>query len=159
MEDRLQKWANENKPSDEMLYKDAYWQQIMFVRDRVAGLLARTYTQYKDLVDVVSVHRSKSITLPVYFIDLKEDGVRIWMRNNFYNWNISVASEKPIVCDFLNCFSDEDYSYCFLEGMEDRNFGRYQRNNSKFTVAIFSDYDVYVFFRALKKFFNIVKQD
>ena len=156
---RLQKWANEHKPSDDMIWKDAYWRQIMFVRDKVAGLLARTYTQYRDLVDVVSTHTSKSIICPVYFIDLNKDGVNIWMRYNYFNWNISVLSDERIDCDFLGCFDDRNHNYCFCEGMEKWKFGTYAESKFRFTVCIDSDYDVYVFFRALKHFLKIVPTD
>jgi len=156
----LQEWANENKPDDKMLWKDAYWNQVMFVRDKVAGLLAHTYDEYKSMVRVVGTHNSKSILCPVYFIEL-EEGVRIYMRYNYYNWNISVESlHTPITCDFLGCFSDENYGYCYVEGMEDHKYGTYAENNKKFTVCIHDTYDVYVFFRALKRLFKIVpKQD
>lgn len=158
--ERLQKWANEHAPGDEMLWKNAYWSQIMFVRDKVAGVLARTYEEYRDLVDVVNTHRSKSITCPVYFIDLPKDGVRIWMRYNYYDWNISVESERPITCDFLDTFNDEvGYGYCFCQGMEDKKFGPYKDSNKKFTVCIGDDYEVYTFFRALRKFLGIKKED
>ena len=90
----LQEWANANKPDDKMLWKEAFWDQIIFVRDRVAGILARTYDEYRNLVCVIGTHTSKSIKCPVYRIhlDLKPPagGVDITMRYNFYNWNISI---------------------------------------------------------------------
>lgn len=155
---RLQKWADANAPSDYMLYKDAFWQQISFVRDRVAGLLARTYEQCCDLVDVVSTHCSKSIILPVYHIALPQDRCEFWMRNNFYNWNVSYLGCHPLDCDFLNCFDDSG-SYLFCEGMEEWRYGSHANDPSRFTVCVWNDYDLYVFFRAVKKRFGIMPQD
>jgi hypothetical protein len=163
---RLQKWANDNAPPEEMYWKNAYWSQIIFVRDRVAGTLARTYEEYKDFVGVDGTHTSKSIKCPVYKIDLKvpkfgdkDKIVQIWMRYNYYNWNISIDSEVPLTCDFLNTFNDESgYGYCFCEGMQDKKFGRYRDNNQKFTVCIEDDYVAYTFFRCLKKFLGIKQE-
>ena len=157
---RLQKWANAHAPDEKMLWKSAYWDQIIFIRDSISGLLSRTYKEYKDLVDVTNTHRSKSIECPVYFIDLKRENVKIWMRYNYYDWNISIESEKPINCDFIGTFNDESgYGYCFCQGMEDKKFGMYKDNNRKFTVCIGSDYDLYTFFRVLRNHLGIKKED
>lgn len=156
---RLQAWANDNAPSDEMLWKEAYWDQIIFVRDQIAWLLARNYEEFQDLVAVSGTHRSKSIECPVYFLDLKQDGVRIWMRYNYYDWNISIESERPITCDFLDTFHDGDYTYCFCQGMEDKKFQPYKDNNKKFTVCIGDKYNVYTFLKCLKKFLGIKRED
>jgi hypothetical protein len=151
---RLQAWANKNAPSEQMLWKNSYWGQIMFVRDEISSLLSRSFEEYNDLVDVVGSHTSKSITCPVYFIDLKDFGVRIWMRYNFYNWNVSVESDKPLTCDFLDVVSP-DKDYCFCEGMGDKVFDSYQENKQRFTTCISDHYDLYTFFRCLKKHLGI----
>ena len=31
MEKDLQEWANENKPAENLIWKDGYWEQIIFV--------------------------------------------------------------------------------------------------------------------------------
>jgi hypothetical protein len=152
----LQEWANANKPIAEIFWYQGYWDQIVFVRDRVARILSSTYEEFVKLVDVDGDHTSKGIKLPVYFINLKEYGIRIWMRNNFHNWNVSVISDRPLTCNFLNSFSDKnDYDYCFCEGMEDKKFSRYMHNKRQFTVCVGDNYDMYVFFRALAKFLSI----
>lgn len=155
---RLRRWANENQPSREMLYHDAFRQQIGFIGDRIAGLLSRTHEECCDLVDVVGSHRSKSITLPVYHIVLRQDGAQFWLRNNFHNWNVSAQSARPLCCDFLDCFDDTG-SYLFMEGMEDKRFGSYAIGPDRFSVCVWSDCDLYVFFRAVKKFFGIKPAD
>lgn len=158
---RLQTWINNNLPEENMLWKNAWLDQVIFVRDQVAGLLATSYAQYKDMVDVVATHTSKSIKCPVYFAHVQtlEHGVDIWMRYNFFNWNISVQSDKPITCNFVDCFSDENYGYCYCEGMERWKFGRYSDSQFKFTICLYSDYDAFVFFRVLRKFLGIKKTD
>ena len=73
----------------------------MYVRDVLAGKVGcgLTYKQYKamDVAQVISTHRSKSAVLPVYLLQRPDLGLRLILRNNFYNWKISVISEKPIV--------------------------------------------------------------
>jgi hypothetical protein len=107
------------------------------------------------MVYVVGTHTSKSILCPVYYIELR-DGVRIWMRYNFFNWNVSIDSDQPITCDFLGVLSN--YGYCYCEGMDDK-FDEYTNNNKKFTVCVDNHYDLYVFFRVLKQFFKIKPED
>ena len=152
---KLQIWANEHEPRDEMIWKKAYWNQIIFVRDQIAGLLSSSYEEYNDLVDVVGSHHSKSIECPVYYLYLKDFGVHIWMRYNFHDWNISIESNKPIECDFLDTFDDCCYRYCFCQGMENKKFGPYESNHARFTVCIHNHYDLYTFFRCLKSFLGI----
>lgn len=152
---RLQEWANSNKPHKNLLYKDAFWEQVAFVQDNVARLLSSSFEEFYDLVDVESTHLSKGINCPVYFIELKNYGIKIWMRYNFYNWNISIDSENPLNCNVLNIFSDEDYGYCFCEGMQSHKFGMYKENNSKFTVCLHNAYEVYTFFAVVCNYLGI----
>lgn len=152
----LQEWANANQPGTDMVFHKGYWNQIAFVRDKVASLLSSTYDEFTKLVNVDGNHTSKSIKLPVYFINLREHGIRIWMRNNFHDWNVSIMSDRPLTCNFLNVFSDKSgYGYCFCQGMEDKKFGQYNDNNCQFTVCIADNYDMYVFFRVLAQFLKI----
>jgi len=151
--DRLTAWALENLSEN-----SPAWSQVMFARDHVASILSRKYEQYRNFWDVVGTHRSKSIILPVFHANLEKDGLRIWMRNNFHDWNISIDSDHPITCDFPDVFSDDNYHYCFCQGMEDHKFGTHTENNQKFTVSIADDYEVYTFFRAIRKHLGIEKE-
>lgn len=156
--ERLTQWALDNSKTKD--YVDGFWPQVMFVRGKVASLLARTYEQYRDLVAVVGTHRSKSINCPIFFIDLPKEKVKIWMRYNFYNWNVSVEADMPITCDFLDTFNDDaGYGYCYCEGMEDKKFEPYCKDKRKFTVCIDNDYELYTFFKAMRKFLEIKMED
>jgi hypothetical protein len=44
------------------------------------------------------------VTLPVYVIDRKDLGLTIVLRDNFYNWKLSVMSERPVLADFTGLF-------------------------------------------------------
>lgn len=154
----LHQWAIDHQPDSKMLWKESYWNQVMFVRDTLTWILTRTYGECKDLVKVYNTHTSKSILCPVYYLHLPKEGVEIWMRNNFHNWNISVQSEREIVADFLGVFDPDSLHYCFCEGMEDKKFESYSKNHSQFTVCIGSQYDVYVFCKVLQKFLGITRE-
>ncbi len=83
----IREWIPLNQPTDEMSWKAAFENQVYFVRDILAPLLARNGEEYRNLIKVCSTHRSKSIVLPVYhlFLMVGEQTVECWMRDNFYN--------------------------------------------------------------------------
>jgi len=155
----LQDWLTVNKPSDEMRFKDGYWRQAMFIRDRIAGLLMAAercdedtgLQRFKELVKVASTHTSKSISLPVYRIDWH--GIQFTMRDNFHDWKISVKSEYPLEIDFEEIFTDDIISSCYFEGFsESWVYGPYSENNQEFSVELGSDYSVWFFFYKIKRF-------
>ena len=156
----LQEWFGANLPDDKMLWKKSFERQIIFVRDYIASLISRNYKEATTIVKVVNTHTSKSIVCPVYYIE--QIGVKIWMRYNFYDWNVSIdarATGQDVDCDFVDCFSDKDYGYCFCQGMEEQKFLPYNDDKRRFTVCIGNDYDLYVFFRVLRKHLKIIRGD
>lgn len=159
MNEKLQDWFVANQPRDTMMWKKSFEAQVFFVRDRLASILSRTYEQHKDFARVIGTHMSKSIFCPVYKIDLPEDHCTLIMRDNFYDWNISVSSRRPLICNFLGTFDDRNHSRCCCEGMEQYKHGPYANDPQLFTVSIGSDYDLYTFGRVLKDFFKIVPRD
>ncbi len=150
----IDEWIKSNEPKEGLLFKDALYNQIDFVRD-VAEIFARSIKEFDNMIKVDGTHMSKSVNCPVYHIELKDFGVRIWMRYNFYNWNVSIDSDNPITCDFLGTFNDDFYDNCYCEGMTNHKFGKYGDNNKRFTVYIKSEYNVYAFFLCIKNFLKI----
>lgn len=102
----LQEWINNNPVHDKMYWKTPFDHQVMFVRDRLVPLFGAglTYEQQKQIATVISTHRSKSIKLPVYLLTRPDQNLQIVLRDNFYNWKISVLSETPIQADFAGLF-------------------------------------------------------
>lgn len=161
-------WIRVNIPDDKLIYKEGCGKQIRFIRDIIYRNLffSKEYPKAeKDSFDdeqekynsfqpmVISTHRSKSVILPVMEIDLKSVGVKIILRNNFYNWNITVESEKDIECDFKGTFTDERYHYCFCEGFpKEKIHGIYKDNHKKFTCCIVSDYELFTFMWLLREY-------
>jgi hypothetical protein len=153
---KLQEWISSQTVSDEMLWKGAFGHQMSFIRDRLVPLMAAglVYQASKEIADVISTHRSKSIVLPVVEVTRKDLGLRFTMRENFYNWKLSVLSEKPIEADFTGLFHTTppiDKSYTgdplagvYFEGFPgDRIFRYYSDDKRKFSAEIWGDYPMW----------------
>lgn len=144
-------WCRVNEPEDKMIYKQGYWDQIMFVRDKLPEIW---YDSNKDSLDdmrynisVISTHRSKSILLPVYEIKIPKYNLTFVMRYNFYNWKISIESGISLDLDFMGLFDpNEKINNTYCEGFPSHRiysdyFGDSMHKN--FTVEIWNDYQVY----------------
>jgi len=160
----LREWAVDNEPSKEMLWKDAFWKQVIFMRDIIgSSVLARKgdCESVYDLVKVCNTHCSKSIVCPVYYIELTNKNsidwtyLKVWARYNFYNWYISIDCDKPIISDFLGVIGDPTLKASGCEGMSDQEFDCYADNKNRFTVDVYDNYQAYVFFRTIKQQLNI----
>lgn len=159
---KLQEWAITNEPKKEMIYYKGYWDQIIFIRDRIPSLLARSvpnvysnkghklYDEIKESLSVINTHMSKSILLPVYYTECKN--TKIILRDNFYNWKVSVISDIPVEHNFNGLIDeDETINPIYCEGFpEELVFGRYKNNDGKFTVEIGDNYNLYTFLFGLK---------
>lgn len=152
MKEKLQDWISANKCSDEMLWKKASEQQIFFIRDltRLVGN-DLTYEDYRDnTAFVIGTHTSKSISLPVY--SLERPGLRFILRDNFYNWKLSVISDKAINTEFDELFHttppvEPDYTGnplhpVYFEGFpKDLIFSYYaESDKKKWSAEITGDY-------------------
>ena len=154
----LQKWINCNNVPDEMLWKKRYENQFIFVRDKLNGLMQNNLER-EDItpVKVISTHISKSITLPVYYLQRKD--LHIILRENFYNWKMSVINPNFILADFQGLFHtsppiEPDYtgdklSSVYFEGFPEELVFRYYEEQTeyyktKFSAEICSDYILYI---------------
>lgn len=106
MNEPIQEWMSKQMVGDEMLWKGAWGRQLSFVRDDLTAVLATSlrYEDTKKITTVISTHRSKSIILPVYCMTREDLGLKLILRNNFYNWKLSVISEFPIEAPFEGLF-------------------------------------------------------
>lgn len=147
----LQSWFMENKPKDDLNYKTAAENQILFVRDKIREIMDEDV--YK--IEVVGIHFSKSVKLPVYHI-IMNNGMEFIMRGNFHNWIISIISPMPLEFPdmMLGRLSEEPTKipHCYCEGFqEDWIFDPYVKNKRKFTLEIgYSLYELYTFFYLIK---------
>ena len=150
----LQEWMSAHPVRDEMFWQEPAGQQMMFVRDRIAGLVGYglEHEQRKLVPTVISTHRSKSIELPVYELCRPDRNLRIILRENFFNWKMSVINDYPVVVDFDGLFhttppTDPDYTGnelhpVYFEGFpEDLIFGYYESSDKcRFSAAISGDH-------------------
>ena len=162
-------WIRVNQPDKKLLFKDGCGKQVCFIRDTICRNLF-LYEEYPEAKGgkwddeiykkikafqpkVISTHCSKSVILPVMEIDLKSVDVKLVLRYNFYDWNVTIESEKDIDCDFKGTFTDEDYRYCFCQGFpKERIYGMYKENHKKFTCCITSDYELFTFMWLLREY-------
>lgn len=150
-------WCRVNKPKDEMIYKEGYWDQIMLIRDTVNAMFYKNYEDYKaNPVMVINTHTSKSIKLPVYEIYLKQHGVKIILRNNFYDWKVSVISNKSIDVDFIGLFNeDNSINSVYCEGFKDEQvFKSFKEDKTKFTIELSDKFRLFTFMYMLNNYLN-----
>ncbi len=83
----IKTWARAHQPSDEMLWKAAFADQVYVfsvVEQAMYGFGPDVATT------VLSTHTSKSIELPVVHVSLPMFGLEFLARNNSHDWNIAV---------------------------------------------------------------------
>lgn len=119
-------------------------------RDKIPQLVFSNFEEAKKhKVVVISTHTSKSVRLPVYQLKLA-NSITFTIRYNFHDWKISVDSPNNIEVDFLEIFNPKDkrsISGVYCEGFPDETvFGCYADNKCKFTVELYSQYEVFTFF-------------
>lgn len=151
-------WMRVFEPKNSMNYKKGYWHQTVFIRDEVNRLFYPEYKEWEaNPVKVIAMHRSKSIALPVYYIYLRDYDTQITMRNNFYDWKISINSKYSItgIEEFFR-EEKEPINPIYCEGFEKSQvFGMYKKNNKRFTIELpCNEYNLYTFFYMLKKSLN-----
>lgn len=158
--EKLQHWAMTHQPGDNMLYKDSFWKFIVFIRDKIIndmffGCEWNNKCQDIDKIisghyDIVGSHNSKSIELPVIKINYK--GAEIIFRYNFYDYEVSVISEKEL--NLPEGLFDFDTKYFYFQGFpeEYKINVSYSKSKNKFAVIINPpcDYNFYTFMFLLK---------
>ena len=155
-------WIRVNEPSKNLIYAKGLDDQVSFVRDVLCEMLMPTYEDFNDNPPmVISTHYSKSVKLPVFQINLEKYGIELVLRYNFYNWKISVKSDKPLDFDFMGIFDPkEKWSGVYCEGFpKDKIYGSYEQNHSQFTIEIETRYNLYTFVFLLKNYLDIKKED
>ncbi len=164
MNQPLQDWFSEtyldHHRNDDLIYNNAAEEQIMFVRDVIDRLL-NSHQTYEFLkthpVEVIGTHISKSCPLPVYRIRVyvRDDDtskyLEVIMRNNFYDWKVTVRSPFEIHINARNLSKlfkpDGVIHEVYCEGFQSEDvLGAYSDDQSAFTCEIHSKYDLYTFF-------------
>jgi hypothetical protein len=147
MTTKIQNWFMENEPSDVMSYRKAWWNNNVFIRDRIVEGLFNS----KE-AEVIGTHYSKSIACPV--IKTVYKGIEVIWQYNFYCWQIMINNKKDLNLEFLElCSADGDYFY--YQGIPDEyQYKPYSKTNKKqFAICISSSdiLDVWAFALELRK--------
>jgi len=154
-------WIRANIPDPNLIYARGCVDQVCFVRDIINSRLWSSFDEWVNNEPlVISTHYSKSVKLPVFQINLEKYGIEIILRCNFYDWKVSVKSERPIKIDFMDLFNQEEIIHDInCEGFpKDKVYGSYQQDQSQFTAEIKSDYELYTFFFLFKNYLGIKKE-
>lgn len=142
----IQKWFVENQPGDEMRYKESWWKNNVFIRDRILRLFPHYYAE------VIGTHYSKSIKCPVVKTGYK--GVEIIWQYNFYDWQIMIKSDEKLNLEFLEMYG-ADGNYFYYQGIPDEyQFKPYSRSDKRqFAINVSGDnlLDVWAFALELRK--------
>ena len=165
MKEKLDYWMRNNVPASNLIYKDGLTNQCHFVINLMEKLFLNVASDYDSELDydkrlkiiedfvpsVIGVHRSKSVLLPVMEIDLPKIGLKVVLRCNFYDWCLSVESQKDIECDFMGLLTNEKG---YFEGFpEDRIYEKYSETNKKnFSICLRDEYQVYTFIFLIRNF-------
>ncbi len=147
----LQEWANANQPQNGPMFAQGYWDQITFVRDKIARALAKNPEEYKIIqakMRVISTHTSQAVLLPVFSLEL-DNGITFTLQYNFYKWRVSVNSPRSVTAGFMGLFNPEErVDPVTCEGFpEELIYGSYNEDNTRFTFELPPEnYHIFTFF-------------
>lgn len=167
----LQHFISKLHPTDDMLWKGAWGDQMRFMRDVLVPLVGwgMHYEDVSSIPEIVSTHRSKSIILPVLGMNRPDIGLRLIVRENFYNWKLSVISERPVIADFSGLFhttppvepkyTGNPLADVYFEGFpKDLVFGYYEPSDKmKWSAEISGDYKLYTTVFFILRALDVVK--
>lgn len=115
--------------------------QRKFFEDRLSPTVTRADPAVA--VSVVSWHFSSIVMLPVVRVESLKLGLRIWMRDSFFDWAVTVESECParMKVDPYQIFT-KGLRYCYFEGFERGGLplhGPHERNPTRFSFHCFGN--------------------
>lgn len=161
METKFQQWLTSHKPDDDLLWKNNFWNTYTFWRDRILPMFTDEFYKkewnYEVLnkeidnnSDVVGAHVSKSIVNPVVKIIYR--GTIIVFRYNFYDYEVTVISDKPIKLPMKNLFTSKGENF-FYQGFPKKYQvkERYEENKCRFIANVRDHYNFYTFMFLLQK--------
>ena len=139
----LAEWWEKNPVEVSMFYAEASKSQ--------SSTFFRLSTIFggKKTVLVDGTHRSKSVILPVYHLNMWP-GINIWARDNFHDWKVSVDSRFDIHVNDDFFTTDEDILPCYLEGMKDKAFGPHAKNKRRFTIQCYDAISLAILFESIR---------
>ena len=152
----LSAWIEKHLPKPEMYWKDTATSQFKFLA-KLSTFLFPNEAKRERCAAVVGTHWSKSIELPV--VEFQLENARIVMRDNFYDWKVSVQIDEPIDIDVIGSSFTElfdpkgEHSECYCEGFSEYDvFGSFDSDRRRFTVSIGNDDNLMKFCEMLYRY-------
>lgn len=148
-------WSRANEPDKTMLYEQAFWNQVLFVRDNLTSIFYENFNErMANPVLVVNTHVSKSIKLPVYELNIAKYGLKITLVNNFYEWSVSINSTKELDMNFTNLFdTDKEINPIYCDGLSNEQvYSSFNNNKKQFTFKIVDDYRLFTIIYFIKDY-------
>lgn len=145
-----------NWPRETVNFAKSTEYQVCFVGDTLPKAYCANADEYRYAnggagVMVIGSHRSKSIDLPVYGVDIPSLGVRAVISDNFHQWTVSVELPRPVdLSQFKDVMSmdRQDPSYCY--GFEGRwVYPSPEESPTIWTTRMSSTYDIYAVFMSI----------
>lgn len=144
--------------------------QAGFVQNELLPVVADglDYEHCLDAVSVIGQHLSKSVPLPVYEMRREDFGLRLVMRNNWYNWKLSVERPGGVEANFSCLFhvtppvepkyTGDELSPVYFEGFRREDiFGYYSQSKERFSANIVGDFAMWTTIFEISKAIGIVK--
>lgn len=145
MKINIEDYINEfiDKTSKDLIYRNAGINQIRFIEH-----FCKKFSILKNCF-IVNEHTSKSVALPVYKIEYS--GYTIYMRNNFYNWILTIESNKELNLPEI-LIKNKSELYCIEGFMKEWHYKPYEKGCKKCSIELYDNNDLYVILFNL--FFN-----
>lgn len=142
-------WMRNTKIKESMIYREAALNQLVFMKEEIAPLFfnwKNNSGNFDDFIKVCSSHTSKSIELPVYYIETPD--IKIIARGNFHDWILTIITSVDLnIPDYFNIPDllsiDYDDGYLGFEGMDNWRRKKYSENNREFSMCIGDKYRMY----------------
>ncbi len=139
----LEQWREANPIAENLLGKEA-----AIAQGRTFIRLARIFGENKTVL-VDGMHKSKSVPLPVYHLNMWP-GISIWARDNFHNWKVSVDSRFDIHVNDDLFDTEAEWPSCYCEGMKNHVFGPWSKDKRKFTIEVYDDMALAILFESIR---------
>ena len=148
-------WKQINIPDKCLVFRNSFYQQIDFIISIWRKLFLSLDNKTNEVL-VISSYSSKSVILPVFYINLDKLGVEIILRYNLHDWKVSIKSKIKLDFETMGLFDEnENYNSSYLEGFpKEMVFGSYNSSKYNFTIELDDDYTLYSFFVILINYLN-----
>jgi hypothetical protein len=139
----LEQWCEENPIKENLIFKSSAVDQ-----GRIFVNMTKIFGGSKTVL-VDGMHRSKSVLLPVYHLNMWP-GIGIWARDNFYNWKVSVDSRFDIHVNEDIFDTETEWTEGYCEGMVGHIFGPWSRDRRRFTIECRNEIFLAILFESIR---------